>query len=72
MPDDTLHRIDNHEAVCAQHWKSPERSNAVFHERLNAISNRMWAAAIGLIVLALSAGGTLVVFALILMQRASK
>jgi hypothetical protein len=72
MPDDALHRIDKHEAVCTQRWESLERSNAVFHERLNAISNRMWAAAIGLIVLALSAAGTLVVIVLTLMQKAPK
>ncbi len=66
---DALHRIDKHEAVCAERWAALLRSNEAFHERLNAISNRMWAAAIGLVVLALSAAGGLVGIVILLLRQ---
>ena len=50
-------RIDRHEAVCAYRWESVEKQLSTLHERLNAMSNRMWAAAgalIGLGVVALA------------------
>lgn len=48
-PEDAHARIDSHEAVCAFRWASVERQLATLHERLNAVSTRMWAAASGLI-----------------------
>lgn len=66
---EALHRIDKHEAVCAERWGALLKSNEIFHERLNSISNRMWAAAIGLIVMALGAAGSLVGVVILMLNR---
>jgi hypothetical protein len=42
-------RMDSHEAVCAYRWASVEKQLVSMHARMDAISNRMWAAAGGLI-----------------------
>lgn len=48
-PEEAHARIDSHEAVCAYRWESVEKQLATLHDRLNAMSNRMWAAAGGLL-----------------------
>lgn len=68
---EALHRIDTHEQVCAERYDNLLKQNAVFHDRLNGMSNRMWGAAIGIAVMALSAAGTLAV-SLLLLTKAVK
>lgn len=42
-----LHRIDTHEKVCAERYGSINQQLITLHARLNSMSNRMWAAAMG-------------------------
>lgn len=60
-PESAHARVDSHEAVCAFRWASVEKQLASLHGRLDAVSNRMWAAAGGLIGLCLVGIAALVV-----------
>lgn len=68
---EALHRIDTHEQVCSERYANLMKQNVVFHDRLNGMSNRMWAAALGICVMALSAAGTLAV-SLMLLSKSVK
>lgn len=57
-------RVDAHEKVCAERYGNINQQLVTLHERLNAMSNRMWAAAAGSIVILLGAVGA-TVFSLI-------
>lgn len=68
-------RIDLHEAVCAERYKSIDKGlNEVkamllsqgneFHARMNTISNRMWLGAIGFLAASAGGLGTLVFYLL--------
>jgi hypothetical protein len=46
-------RVDTHEGICAQRYGNINQQLLTLHARLDAMSNRMWAAACGLIVMAL-------------------
>lgn len=53
--------LERHEAICSERY-------GVIHDRLNSLSNRMWAAAVGVLVMAvtslLGGLGTILVFIL--------
>lgn len=62
-PEAAHSRIDSHEAVCAFRWASVEKQLVSLHARLDAVSNRMWAAAGGLIGLcAVGIAGLLILY----------
>jgi hypothetical protein len=53
-PQSAHSRIDGHEKVCAERYGNINQQLITLHERLNSMSNRMWAAACGLIVMSIS------------------
>ena len=73
--DDPMHRIDKHEDICAERYKAIFEQLATMarrqasdqqqlHERLNAISNRMWAMTVGTLGGAVAALAALLFFLL--------
>lgn len=50
MPSD----LEAHEKVCAERYTAINGTMASMHDRLNAMSNRMWAAAVGVAILAVT------------------
>lgn len=57
-------KLDTHEKVCAERYASINQQLVTLHNRLDAMSNRMWAAAGGAILVLLTAVGA-TVFALL-------
>jgi hypothetical protein len=57
-------KLETHEKICAERYANINHQLATLHSRLDAMSNRMWAAAAGSIVILLGAVGA-TVFALI-------
>jgi hypothetical protein len=61
-------KLDTHEKVCAERYASINQQLVTLHARLEAMSNRMWAAAGGAILVLLTAVGA-TVFALLTRGR---
>ena len=57
-------RLETHEKICAERYANINHQLAALHAQLEAISNRLWAAAGGSIVILLTAVGA-TAFALI-------
>jgi hypothetical protein len=57
-------KMDTHEKVCAERYGSINQQLVTLHQRLNGMSDRMWAAAGGTILMALTAIGALVTIVL--------
>ncbi|MDP1906966.1 MAG: hypothetical protein Q8K85_01600 [Hyphomicrobium sp.] len=60
-------RVDAHEGVCAERYGNINQQLITLHERLNAMSNRMWAAAAGLILL--SIGGLAALLMIVITRK---
>jgi len=60
-PEAAHSRIEGHERVCAERYGNINQQLITLHERLNAMSNRMWVAACGLIVMAMGGLASLLV-----------
>ena len=57
-------RLETHESICAERYANINHQLATLHARLDAMSDRLWAAAGGSIVILLAAVGA-TAFALI-------
>jgi hypothetical protein len=62
-------RIDTHEKVCAERYGNINQQLVSLHDRLNAMSNRMWAAAGAMMLLCVTGMGSLVVVLLTMKGR---
>lgn len=53
-PETVDARVAAHEAVCAERYGNINSQLVSLHDRLNALSNRMWAAACGMLALSVT------------------